>query len=285
MSKIITLAAAAMGLAAAATATFAQQVDIPGGATGSTVYCLQAGDLNSGAFVGTYLQTGTGAWEERLKAGTFKLAERKRDDLTLELFDSTRSASVQFDFVNKTVKYKAASPNASWTDRYFILNATDRAGSTDCATFAALSAPQGGGSGGSGAGSGPGRQGGGGGGGGGGAGNGHRPTNPTLMIVIPPRTKLDIPPGTQLTAVAGPPCPGHPGHFLCPNKFNCAPIGGVCCPGAGTCNAGMFCDAFIAGNCIRPGDARFCPGTGNVAQGTSLHCAPGQTCIANNQCQ
>src|SRR5262249_3888389 len=65
--------------------------DRPGGATGKTVYCLQAGELKTGAFVGAYLETAPGAWEERLKAGTFKLAERSRDDLTLELVDSGRS--------------------------------------------------------------------------------------------------------------------------------------------------------------------------------------------------
>ena len=41
----------------------------PAGATAKTVYCLQAGELKTGAFVGAYLQTGTGTWEERLKAG------------------------------------------------------------------------------------------------------------------------------------------------------------------------------------------------------------------------
>jgi len=29
------------------------------------VYCLQAGDLTSGTFVGSFLQTGQNAWEER----------------------------------------------------------------------------------------------------------------------------------------------------------------------------------------------------------------------------
>ena len=105
------------------------------------------------------------------------------------------------------------------------------------------------------------------------------------MITVAPKTALNIPPGTEMTAINGPPCPNQPGFFLCPNKFSCAPIGGVCCPGAGSCNAGTFCDEFIPGNCIVPGDARFCPGTGNVATGLAMHCAPGLTCIANNLCQ
>ncbi len=264
---------------APSTAAMAQQQDIPGGATAKTVYCLQAGDLKSGAFVGTYLQTATGGWEERLKAGTFKLAERNRDDLIVELVDSGRSATVQFDFVNRTVKYKAGS--GSWTDRYYILNATDKAGSTDCAALANMSAaaneasPSGG----------AGGPRGGGGGGGGGARGGGSPAHPVNVFVVPPRTRLDIPPGTQFTATSGPPCPGAPGMFLCPNKFTCAPIGAVCCQGAGSCGPGLFCDLFVAGACIAPGDSRFCPGTGNTVAGTSLHCAPGLTCISNSQCQ
>src|SRR4051794_7866435 len=111
-------------------AGLAQQSDVPGGATGANVFCIQAGDLNTGAFVGTFLQTGTGGWEERLKAGTFKLQESKRDELAVELNDSARSASVQFDFVNKMIKLKPSNAQA-WRDRYHILNATDRAASTD----------------------------------------------------------------------------------------------------------------------------------------------------------
>ena len=77
-------------LTAQSTVASAQtDVTVPGGATGANVFCLQAGDINSGAFVGTYLETGPRIWEERLKAGTFKLEERKRDDLTVELFDES----------------------------------------------------------------------------------------------------------------------------------------------------------------------------------------------------
>ena len=35
---------------------------VPGGATGADVFCLQAGDLTSGAFVGTFLKTDSGGW-------------------------------------------------------------------------------------------------------------------------------------------------------------------------------------------------------------------------------
>src|ERR1700686_780453 len=101
---LLPLALLAAAFAVQATAATAQtDLTVPGGANGQNVFCLQAGDINSGAFVGTYLQTGTGAWEERLKAGSFKLAEKKRDDLTVELFDDKRGAALQFDFVNRTV--------------------------------------------------------------------------------------------------------------------------------------------------------------------------------------
>ena len=105
---LLPLALLAAALTAQSTAGMAQtDVAVPGGATGSNVYCIQAGELTSGAFVGTF--TGPSAWEERLKAGTFKLEEKKRDDLMVDLFDAARSASIQFDFVNKTIKYKPAN--------------------------------------------------------------------------------------------------------------------------------------------------------------------------------
>lgn len=280
---LLPLALLVVAFTAQVTPAMAQtDLTVPGGATGRNVFCLQAGDINSGAFVGTYLQTGTGAWEERLKAGTFKLQEKKRDDLMVELFDEARSASIQFDFVNKTVKYKpAASREAAGKDRYYILNATDKTASTDCATLASLTAPPAAGS----PGAGGGKPGGGSGGGGGGGGARPAPANPVIMIVIPPRTPLNIPPGTNFTALAGPPCPGNPGMFLCPNKFSCAPIGGVCCPGAGACAKGAFCDHWNQNSCILPNDARFCPGTGDPATGIATHCAPGLACIGNNLCQ
>jgi hypothetical protein len=294
MRGILPFAALAVACAIQSTSAMAQtDISVPGGATGSNVYCLQAGDLKSGAFVGTYLETAPRTWEERLKAGTFKLEERKRDDLIVELFDATRQATIQFDFVNKTIKYKPEnSREPAGRDRYYMLNATDKAGSSDCATLAAASAPEGGAGsgGGSGGGNGPGGGksaggGGGGNGGGGGGGAGYPPpSNPVLLIVVPPRTPLNIPPGTRLTATGGWACPGRPGFFLCPNHFDCAPIGGVCCPGSGSCNKGSFCDHFIPGNCILPTDARFCPGTGDQATGIAAHCAPGLTC-GNNGCQ
>jgi hypothetical protein len=292
--RLVYAALLAAAIAAPSTGAMAQAQpqDIPGGASGKTVYCLQAGDLKTGAFVGAYLETAQGNWEERLKAGTFKLAERSRDDLLVELFDSGRSASVQFDFVNRTVKYKAG--NGQWVDRYYILNATDQAGSKDCAFVASLSGgDNGGGPGGGGAGPGGGAggpRGGGGGGGGGeprsGGGGNFTPAHPTTVFVLPPGTKLDIPAGTQFTATAGPPCPGRPGEFLCPNKFQCVPVGGVCCPGVGACGPGLFCDMFVLNSCIAPGDSRFCPGTANQpGPGLAVHCAPGKTCLSGNQCQ
>ena len=57
-----------------------------GGATGATVYCIQAGDLTNGLFVGTYYQTGVGAWEEHLKGGAFKFQETKREELAVEIW-------------------------------------------------------------------------------------------------------------------------------------------------------------------------------------------------------
>jgi hypothetical protein len=264
--RLLPLALLAAAFTVHATAGRAQtDLTVPGGATGANVFCLQAGDINSGAFVGTFLQTSPGAWEEHLKAGTFKLTERKRDDLMVELFDDSRSASVQFDFVNKTVKYKPSnSREASGKDRYYILNATDKAASEDCVSLASA-----GGASDKAAGAG---------GGAGGPGN-----TPVQMITIAPKTLIVIAPGTQLTATAGPPCPANPGFFLCPNKFSCAPLGGVCCP-VGSCNAGTFCDRFNSANCIVPGNPRFCAGTQNLRTGISLHCKPGRTCIAGNRC-
>jgi hypothetical protein len=283
-------------LAAQSIAAMAQtDITVPGGATGSNVFCIQAGDIGNGAYVGTFLQTGPGTWEERLKAGAFKLTEKKRNDLAVDLSDSARSAAITFDFVNKTIKYKAASskdPNGR--ERYYILNATDKEHSNDCASLAEANAggnSPGGGGGGGGPGAGGGGPGGGG-GGGGGPGGGYGPnfgpgvgpgSFPQNMTQVPPRMLIDIPPGTEFSAIAGPPCPGNPGMFLCPNRFSCAPIGGVCCPGVGTCGPGQFCDHWIRGNCIGPGNPRFCGATGDP--GIAVHCAPGKVCAGNNFCQ
>jgi hypothetical protein len=196
----------------------------------------------------------------------------------VELFDESRAAVIQFDFLNRTVKYKpSSSRDKDGKDRYYILNATDKNGSKDCMALAAANAAAADADKGAGGG-GPGAGGGGGGRPGGGGGGAGRPAPNMVIINVPPRTPFDIPPGTILTALGGPACPGHPGFFLCPNKFSCAPIGGVCCPGVGACNAGAFCDHYIPNHCILPSDARFCPGTGNQATGIAAHCRPGLTC-------
>ena len=232
---------------------------VPGGATGADVFCVQAGDLTTGAFVETFLQT-DGGWEERSEADTFKLEEKSRDALMVELVDSSRATSFQLDFVAKTIKDKSSKSGDTWTDRNVILNATDKAMSADCVAYSKHSTASDKSAG--------------------------DPGQRTIVqfITLAPKTKLSIEPGTELTATTGPPCPGHPGFFLCPNKFNCAPAGGVCCPGAGTCNAGTFCDLFVSKNCITPANARFCPGSGNVQTGISLHCPPGKSCGAGNLC-
>ncbi len=129
---------------ASSSAALAQTVEVPGGATGSNVACIQAGELNGGTFVGTFLQTAPGTWEERLKAGTFKLQEKDRNDLAVNLVDDTRAGAIEFDFVNKTIKYKpASSKEKSGRDRYYILNATDKEHSEDCAALAQQSAAAG----------------------------------------------------------------------------------------------------------------------------------------------
>ena len=247
-------------IAAQFTPAMAQaDLTVPGGATGTDVFCIQAGDLKSGAFVETFLQIEDGKWEQRSAKDTFKLEEKKRDELTVELLDSERSTSFQFNFVDRNIKDKLNS-SKTWVDRSFILNATNKELSTDCVahskpTVASQAVAK------------------------------ERSSSTVVQYInIVPRTRFDIPPGTELTATTGPPCPGNPGFFLCPNKFNCAPAGGVCCPGAGACNAGTFCDQFVTGICIVPGNPRFCPGSGNVKTGLSLHCPVGMACGPGNMC-
>lgn len=275
----LTLMAAAL-MAQSLAAKAQSDVSVPGGATGANVACIQAGELGSGAFVGTFLETAPGTWEERLKAGSFKLQEKDRNDLAVDLVDDARAAAIVFDFVNKTIKYRPSSAqDKNGTDRYYILNATDKEHSQDCAQLAQQEAANGPGNGAGGGANGP-----------GGGGGGRPPisgpgSSPELMTQIPPRPLLDIPPGTLFTAIAGPPCPGNPGMFLCPNRFTCAPLGGVCCPGVGSCGVGMFCDHFVPGACIGPGNPRFCAGTGINGDGTGTHCDVGLTCIGNNLCQ
>ena len=235
-------------------------IPVPGGATAATVVCLQAGDLTSGAFVGTYLQVANGGWERKafLKPDVTKFVEMKRDDVSVELFDSTRSLTVKFDFESKRTKFARSADPENWKDLAHILNASDKDGSADCIALASRSGssrPSAGSGGGSG--------------------------SPIVNVFIRPGTRLDVPPGTRLTATSGPPCPGNPGFFLCPNKFTCAPDGGVCCPGAGACDAGTFCDRFINAACIGAGDVRFCTGSGNLVTGVSLHCEPGKQCVGD----
>jgi hypothetical protein len=108
--------------------------------------------------------------------------------------------------------------------------------------------------------------------------------SPAQALAILPKLLAALEGGTKLTATQGPPCPGHPGFFLCPNKFSCAPQGGVCCT-VGSCNAGTYCDKFVKNFCIGPGNPRFCAGTGNQKTGIALHCPPGKSCIAGPLCQ
>jgi hypothetical protein len=116
------------------------QQPVPGGATGANVFCIQAGDLTSGSFVATYLRRGAGTWEERnQEGGAFNYEEKGRDEQAVELFDSGRSTSILFYFVNKTIRAKAGNSD-TWKDQYFILNATDEPASADCVAFASRSA-------------------------------------------------------------------------------------------------------------------------------------------------
>ena len=233
---------------------------VPGGATAATVVCLQVGDLNSGAFVGTYLQGANGSWERKafLKQEVTKFVEMKRDDISVQLFDSVQNLTVKFDFESKRTKFVRSADPDNWKDLAHILNASDKDGSADCAALALRSGA-------------PGPA----------AGSGGGSKSPIINVFIRPGSKLEVPPGTRLTAISGPPCPGNPGFFLCPNKFTCAPDGGVCCPGAGACGGGTFCDRFINAACIGAGDVRFCKGSGNPVTGVSLHCEPGKQCVAD----
>ena len=76
---------AAISLSMQTTAGFAQLDPlnpVPGGANGATVYCLQAGDLNSGAFTRMFMMTAPGIWEELEypKPGVVKLQEKQRGE-------------------------------------------------------------------------------------------------------------------------------------------------------------------------------------------------------------
>jgi hypothetical protein len=264
---LLALGSLAAALATQTTPGMAQtDLTMLGGTTGATVYCIQAGDLTNGLYVGAFYQTGVGAWEERLKGGAFKFQETKREELVVEILDRSRSASVQFDFVDKTIKYSVTSP-PQWKERYIISSAVDKAGSKEC--IEATSRP--------GAPGGPPLPAGAGG-------------SPVQFIGIPPKTVFVIPPGTQITAMTGPPCPaGPPGSMLCPNLKTCHPPGSVCCPAShfgGFCPAGQFCDRFI-NNCIKVGNSRLCPiQPGAIEKGLNPHCDVGLTCTGppGNEC-
>ena len=253
-----------------------QSTPIPGGATAATVVCLQAGELDTGAFATTFEQVGPKAWEEKgyLTATRNRYEETKRSEMTVELFDRTRTMQLVLDFAAR--KVRQVSRNATDKDVFHILNATDRDGAGDCLALSARSGTPG---------PAAGANGGNGGNAGSSGGGGNVDNSVSIVnVFVKPGTKFVIPPGTQLTATSGPPCPGQPGFFLCPNKFTCAPNGGVCCPGAGACKPGNFCDKFVNNACISPANPRFCKGTGNPVTGTSLHCAPGKVCIPGNVC-
>ena len=190
---------------------------VPGGASGADVFCLQAGDLTSGAFVGTFLKTESGGWEERKDEDTFKLEEKNRDPLRWNswiLIAKRRSSSISSPRRSRTSRPRreALGPTATSSSMRRIRQGQLIASPSPCKTRTTTSRPA----------------------------TPDRATSCNTYHCA--EDELDIKPGTELTATSGPPCPGNPGFFLCPNKFNCAPAGGVCCPGAGTCNAGTFCD-------------------------------------------
>jgi len=230
---------------------------IPGGATGTNVFCVQAGDLNSGAFTGTFYKTSGDTWEEKpfLKQWIARWKEVKRDETVVDIFDASRNLTIEFDFSRKKVRLSKLNPPDDWHDHAAMLSATDELGSADCVALGMRSgaaAPSGG--------------------------------TPMQLVTIRVGSLNVVPPGTKFGATSGPECPGQPGFFQCPNKFTCAPVGGVCCPGAGSCGAGSFCDRFAAGNCIATGDPRICPGTENPVTGIALHCGPASVCLPGNFC-
>lgn len=240
---------------------------IPGGASAKDVACVQAGDLNTGAFAGTFLQTGPETWEERphMKAGGARFEEKPRQDFKVELVDTVRALAIQLDFDRKRIRTTPVAEPDGWRDAFHMLSASNKEGSADCFALARMSelasqaTP-------------PRRE------------VGSTPGPAVQYVTIKIGTFVSVPPGTKITATSGPPCPGQPGYFLCPNKFSCAPAGGVCCPGAGSCAPGLFCDKFVPNACIGPGDPAFCAGTGNPLTGISLHCAPGSICLPGNIC-
>jgi hypothetical protein len=250
---------------AAQTLSVRAQVDpldpIPGGALPANVVCVQYGDLNTGLFNGTFLQTGPNVWEQREheKPGLATFQEKKRDDAVVELFDPTRAVAIQFDFARRKVRFARATAPDDWRDLNFMLNATDKDGSKECVAFAKTSGPL--------------------------ADGKPRPPKPppppgTIIInniSITPGTAIKIAPGTKITATQGTPIASMPGFFLCPNKFSVRPEGGVCCPGAGACAAGSACSAF-GSFCVPLAAPEMCKGTFNAITGVALHCSLGTAC-------
>jgi hypothetical protein len=187
----------------------------------------------------------------------------------IEIWRGASGTLYEFDFGRKKVRSGRKKTGEDLADAFHMLNAADRDGAADCMAHAGRL-----------------------------AGKTNLATGPlaedvskaagplTLIqhISIRPGTVFVVPPGTTMTATSGPPCPGQPGFFLCPNKFSCAPVGGVCCPGAGACAPGSYCDKFVANACIGPASPRFCPGTGDPLTGVSLHCAVGSACMPGNIC-
>jgi len=243
---------------------------VPGGATAQTAVCIQFGDLNSGAFVGTLWKTPEGAWlvksnaADRIGRPASVYDEIARDENSIEVLDKSKQISYQVGFDRKKIKSSTTSPAKTWRDAFHLLSATDAEKAADCIALATRSAAAGGQ--------------------GGEAGKPRDGGTTVVFVTIKPGSPNSVKPGTKLTATSGPPCPNQPGFFLCPNKFSCAPDGGVCCPGAGACGAGTFCDRFIPNSCISPASPSFCQGTGNPVTGVSLHCAPGSTCLPGNFC-
>lgn len=236
-----------------------------GGATGADVYCLQVGDLNTGVFVGTYFQTGTGTWDAVSKFGAAQYQERKRDPLVTEIYRNATggmpAATVQFDFVSKTVKSSSAAPSG-WEDRFIILSGTNQATSKDCLDMATAPGAPGG-----------------------------PPIPPgsgaaAQSIVFPPKTIVIVAPGTEITAFAGPPCPtgfGKPGDMLCPGKKACHPPGTFCMPAGGFCPQGTFGEPPFGFTCVSMSDPRMCPTTSDAMKtGIASLCAPGLRCAGPN---
>lgn len=243
---------------------------VPGGATAQTAVCIQYGDLNSGAFAGIMWKSPEGTWLVKRNAadrigrrpGVFD--EIARDENSIEVLDKSRQILYQVSFDRKKIKSSNTNPAKAWRDTFHLLSAADQESAADCIALGQRLAA---------------------GGQGGDAAKLRQEGGATVVfITVKPGSPNSVKPGTKLTATSGPPCPNQPGFFLCPNKFSCAPDGGVCCPGAGACKAGTFCDRFIPNSCISPASASFCQGTENPATGTALHCAPGSQCLPGNFC-